>query len=134
LQRPVGARRWLRTLVVMKKRQGSAWTAGALYLMFAVFSAGVLLLSRGEVPIDQFLGTIRAIPGAVEFLSVVVGLAVASLLMGAWLFFRRRVNVVVLIVGAVMAAVAITWNVMAVLFWLAPLPLLWISYRSANDD
>ena len=116
-----------RSLEVMKKRH-SAIAAGVLYLQFAVFAAAVLWVLFGEG--DTKPTDVSSIPGAAELLTVIVALMVASFALGGWLTVRRSVNQVALGAGIVIAVVAIGWNVLAVIFWLLPLPLMWSSYRA----
>ena len=117
----------------MKKSRTSALTAGILYLMFGVFAAAVLIIWAGDNPV----AAVRSLPtvlGAVELFSVVAALMVASFVVGGVLLLRSRVSVVVLVVSLLMATVGIAWNVVAALFWLAPVPFVWIAYRAPNDD
>ena len=116
----------------MKKSRTSAITAGILYLMFGGFAAAVLIIWTGDNPVDA-LRLLPTVPGAVELFSVVAALMLASFVVGGVLVLRSRVSVVVLVVSLVMAAVGIAWNVVAALFWLAPVPFIWIAYRAPND-
>ena len=117
----------------MKNSRVSALTAGVLYLLFGIFAAAVLILWAGDSPMDA-IRSLPTVPGAVELFSVVAALMVASFVIGGVLLLRSRVSIVILVAGLVMAAVGIRWNVVAALFWLAPLPFMWIAYRAPNDD
>lgn len=120
-------------LVVMKKSRAAALTAGVLYLMFGVFAAAVLIVWAGDNPVDA-VRSLPTVPGAVELFSVVAALMVASFVVGSILLLRSLVSLVVLVAGLAMTAVGITWNVAAALFWLAPVPFIWVAYRAPNDD
>ena len=117
----------------MKNSRVSALTAGVLYLLFGIFAAAVLILWAGDSPMDA-IRSLPTVPGAVELFSVVAALMAASFVIGGILLLRSRVSIVILVAGLVMAAVGIMWNVVAALFWLAPLPFVWIAYRVPNDD
>jgi hypothetical protein len=117
----------------MKNSRASTLTAGVLYLLFGIFAAAVLILLAGDSPMDA-IRSLPIVPGAVELFSVVAALMVASFVIGGILLMHSQVSVVVLVAGLVMAAVGVMWNVVAALFWLAPLPFMWIAYRAQNDD
>ena len=55
------------------------------------------------------------------------------IILGGWLTVRARVNFVVFGAGVLVAIAAIWWNILAVAFWLAPLPFMWVAYRARND-
>lgn len=117
----------------MKKSRTSALTAGILYLMFGVFAAAVLIIWAGAKPVDA-VRSLSTVPGALQFFLVVAALMVASFSVGGVLLLRLRVSLVVFVVSVLMAAVGIAWNVVAALFWLAPVPFVWMAYRAPNED
>ena len=117
----------------MKKPPYFARIAGILYLQFAFFTAAVLYLWLGDASIQSFVRDLPTIPGAVELLCVIIVLMVASLALGGWLTVHNKVNKGLLITSILVAATAIWWNVLAVAFWLAPAPFLWLAYKSKND-
>jgi len=101
--------------------------------MFGVFAAAVLIIWAGDNPVDA-VRSLPTVPGAVELFSVVAALMVASLVVGGILLLHSRVSIVILAAGLTMAAVGVAWNIVAALFWLAPIPFMWIAYRAPNDD
>jgi hypothetical protein len=117
----------------MNKSRASSLTAGILYLIFGIFAAAVLILWAGDSPMDV-IRSLPTVPGAVELFSVVTALMVASIVIGCILLTHSRVKVIVLVAGLIMAAVGVMWNVVAALFWLTPLPFMWIAYHVPNDD
>ena len=117
----------------MRKFLSSGRTAGILYLQFAIFSAVVLWMWLGDSPWETHAQLLPTIPGAVELLAVIVVLFVASLVLGGWLTIRAKVNLAVLAAGVLVAIAAIWWNVLAVAFWIAPLPFMWVAYKARND-
>ena len=117
----------------MSKRRNAAIVAAALYLMFGVFAAAVLVGWSGDSPAEA-IRSLPTIPGAVEVFSVAAVLIVASFVLAGVLLFRARVSVVVLVASIVMAVVGVAWNIVAALFWLAPVPFVWIAYHAPNDD
>jgi hypothetical protein len=117
----------------MKKLLNSARTAGILYLQFAIFSAAVLWLWLSDSPWEAHARLLPTIPGAIELLAVIAALMVASIVLGGWLTVRAKVNLTVLGAGVLVAIVAIWWNILAMAFWVAPLPFMWVAYKSRND-
>jgi len=117
----------------MKKFLNSARAAGILYLQFAIFSAAVLWLWLSDSPWETHARLLPTVPGAVELLAVIVALMVASLVLGGWLTVRAKVNLTVLGAGVLVAIAAIWWNILAMAFWVAPLPFMWVAYRARND-
>ncbi|MEQ1775591.1 MAG: hypothetical protein ABL891_17580 [Burkholderiales bacterium] len=113
----------------MKKFLNFARTAGIIYLQFAIFSAAVLWLWLGDSPWETHARLLPTIPGAVELLTVIVILMVASVLLGTWLTVRAKVNLVVLGAGVLVAIAAIWWNILAMAFWIAPLPFMLLAYK-----
>lgn len=120
-------------LVVMTKRRQYAITAGILCGIFAVFAAATFALWAGDDIVAAFK-SIPGIPGAMELFVVVAVLMIGSSVVAALLFFRVRVGLYVLISSVVISAGAVAWNVIAALFWLAPVPFVWLAYRARNDD
>lgn len=117
----------------MKKQRHSAVIAGILYWLFGVFAAAVLVGWAGDNPVGA-VRSLPTVPGAVEVFSVVGALMVTSFIVGSMLLVRSRVGAVVLAASFAMAAVGIAWNIVAVVFWLAPVPFVWVAYRARNAD
>jgi hypothetical protein len=113
----------------MKSWLSLARTAGILYLIFAVFSCGVLWIWLGGTSWQTHREQLPTVPGAVQLLSVIAALTIASVVLGALLTARARVNVVLIIGGAVTAFVALWWNIVAPLFWFAPVAFMFLAYR-----
>jgi hypothetical protein len=111
----------------MKTWLSLARTAGILYLIFAVFSCAVLWIWLGGT--SWHCEQLPTIPGAVELLSVIGALATASVVLGALLTTRAKVNLSLLVGGAVTAVAAVWWNIVAPLFWSAPVAFMSFAYR-----
>jgi len=118
----------------MKAWLSPARTAGILYLQFTLFSAAVLWLTLGDSSWKSIREEWPKIPGAVEVLTAMAVLTAASAALGTWLTVRARVNVVALVAGAIAAAVAAWWTVLAAAFLIAPLGFMLFAYKRAHGS
>lgn len=101
----------------MKKWLSPARAAGILYLQFTVLCVAVLWLFLGALLDGSSWQRLRSelptIPGAVELVTVIVVLAVATFALGAWLTLRAKVNLTILVCGAATAVAAFWWSAQA---------------------
>lgn len=100
--------------------------------MFGVFAASMFVLWAGDNPRVAF-ASLSTVPSATETFSIVAALMLASFTLGGVLFARRKVGALVLAASFVIAVVGIAWNIIAFLFWLAPIPFVWMAYRGRHD-
>ncbi len=87
----------------------------------------------GDTPWIELERSLATIPGDMELFFVPVCLAAISVVLGGWLTIRAKVSVLVLGAGIIVAIAAIWWNIIAMIFWLVPLPFMWLAYKSKND-
>lgn len=120
----------------MKKWLSPARAAGILYLQFTVLCVAVLWLFLGALLDGSSWQRLRSelptIPGAVELVTVIVVLAVATFALGAWLTLRAKVNLTILVCGAATAVAAFWWSVVTAAFLLAPLGFAVFAYKKAH--
>src|ERR1700683_3802744 len=110
-------------LDAMKSRVRFASIGGIVYLLLGVFAAAVLLIWVGDAPISSF-SLLSTIPGGTRLFIVLVCLSLASFSIGIYLL-RHPPNPVVICLCFLLAAIAILWNYISVLFWLWPIIFVW---------
>jgi hypothetical protein len=107
-----------RTLVVMK-----ATARATLYALLAIFALGVLAILLLPPP---SLATITETPGAALTMGALLSLAIASAALAAVLWRAIPFPTVALrILALSLPVVAVAWNFVAAMFWVAPLFLVW---------
>ena len=116
----------------MKTWLSPARSAGILYLQFSVLCLAALWLWLGDWSWQDLRHQLPNIAGAMELLAVLMALTLASAVLGTWLTFRARVNILLVALGAITAIAASWWHLLAAVFWSVPVALMLFAYKKPH--